>query len=216
MTDAELDLDAAIDDVGAVVVLRAPRYADPVGVVRTLVGAGLPLIEFTLTGDNALEAITEACDVDGAIVGVGSVIDVVAANAAVEAGAAFVVSPVGALEVAQADVGAPVVLAGFTPTEVLAAWNATGRTVKLFPAASGGPGHVSSVLGPLPQVRVMVSGGVDEESLGDYLAAGAVAVNVGSAVAPAQVLRDGDFEELERRARRFRDALDRGFASSRT
>lgn len=203
-----MELSQVIADVGVVVVLRADHYTEPAGIARTLVDAGLPAVEFTLTGANALDAIAAASTVDGAVVGAGSVLDVSAARRCTDAGAAFVVSPVTATEITVAQFALPIVLAGFSPTEVLAAWHHTGQTVKLFPASTGGPGHLKAVLSPLPEVPIMPSGGVDAGNVADYFAAGAAAVNVGSAVAPSTALETGDLDELRRRAEGLRAAVD--------
>ncbi|MDP8931499.1 MAG: bifunctional 4-hydroxy-2-oxoglutarate aldolase/2-dehydro-3-deoxy-phosphogluconate aldolase [Actinomycetota bacterium] len=203
-----MDFDQAIRRHRAVVVLRAARYSDPRRVVETLVEAGLPVVEFTLTGENALVSVEQATRVPGALVGAGSVLNTSAARRCVDAGAAFLVSPVAAVEVAAMKPGIAVVLAGFTPTEILTAWNATRHAVKLFPASTGGPDHLRAIAAPLPEVPLMPSGGVGPGNVGDYLAAGAVAINVGSAVAPSQTLEAGDTDDLRRRARNLRAVLD--------
>lgn len=184
-----------------VAVLRAPRYGDPRALAEGLVRGGIRLVEFTLTGENAIDAVRQSAAVAGAIVGVGSVLTPAQARAAVEAGARFLVSPVGALEIVAAADGVPVFLAGSTPTEVWQAWQATGAPVKLYPADRHGPAYLKSLLAPMPNVPVMPSGGVTADNAAEYLAAGAVAVNVGGALCPPDVLVAGDGTELTPRAR---------------
>ena len=191
-----------------VAVLRAQRYGAPRRLAEGLVHGGIRVIEFTLTGENALEAISAARHVPDAVVGAGSVLTAAQARDAVAAGAAFLVSPAGASEIVGAADGVPVILAGRTPTELHQAWSLTGAPVKLFPADFDGPAYVRSLLAPLPHLPLLPSGGVDADNAADYLRAGAVAVNVGGALCPPVALVAGDADELTRRARRLRTAID--------
>lgn len=190
-----------------VAVLRAPRYGDPAALVEGLSRGGVGIAEFTLTGQNALEAIAAARQVDGMIVGAGSVFDAAGARRAIDAGAQFLVTPVSAPQVAQAAGGHPVFMGAFTPSEVWAAWQATRRPVKVFPASTGGPAYLKSLLAPMPQIPLMPSGGVDVSNAGDYLKAGAHAVNVGGGLCPVEAVTAGDGAELERRARELHAAI---------
>ncbi|HSK96593.1 MAG TPA: UTRA domain-containing protein [Euzebyales bacterium] len=191
-----------------VAVLRAPHYGAPDRLAHGLVRGGVRIIEFTLTGDNALDAVRAARDVPEAVVGVGSVLTPDDARRAVAAGAAFLVCPVWAPEIVAAAGRTPVLLAGRTPTELYRAWSLTGAPVKLFPAHLDGPGYVRALLAPMPDLALMPSGGVDAGNVGDYLRAGAVAVNVGGALCPEDLLTAGDADELTRRARQLRAAID--------
>lgn len=145
-----MDLDEELHRVRAIIVLRAARYVGPQDVVGALVGEGFPIVEFTLTGGNALDAIEQTAETPGAVVGAGSVTTVPDAQRCIDAGARFLVSPVTAVELADLRAQVPVLLAGFTPSEIHAAWVATGSPVKLFPASSGGIGHLRAIAGPLP------------------------------------------------------------------
>jgi 2-dehydro-3-deoxyphosphogluconate aldolase/(4S)-4-hydroxy-2-oxoglutarate aldolase len=102
----------------------------------------------------------------------------------------------------------PVLLGGRTPTELYRAWTLTGAPVKLFPAQLDGPGYVRALRGPMPDLALLPSGGIDAGNAGEYLRAGAVAVNVGGALCPPDLLVAGDADELTRRARDLRAALD--------
>lgn len=185
-----------------IVVVRAGQVADPPGLAATLAEAGIRIIEFTFTLGNVLEAIRSASETD-AVVGAGTVLQPEQAEAAVEAGARFVVSPILRPELVDAAEGVPVFLAGFTPTEVVTAMEVGATAVKLFPARLGGPKHVSDLLGPLPDVPLVPSGGIDETTAPEYLAAGAVAVYAGSSLAPSQGVEEGDHDEIARRAKAF-------------
>lgn len=189
---------------GAAAVVRADSVADPAGLATTLAGAGVRAVEFTFTIGGVLDAIAAAAETD-AVVGAGTVLTPEQAADAAAAGARFVVSPV--LEPALCEaVGVPVVLAGLTPTELRDAVRAGADAVKLFPARHVGPGYLRDVLGPLPELPVMPSGGVDADNAADWLAAGAVAVFAGSSLVPAAAAGAGDHDEVAERAR----ALVRG------
>jgi 2-dehydro-3-deoxyphosphogluconate aldolase / (4S)-4-hydroxy-2-oxoglutarate aldolase len=202
-----MDVMDTIREDRLVAVVRASKVADPVGLARALEGAGIRCVEFTFTIDDVLEAISAAADA-GVMAGAGTVLHPGQARDAVAAGARFVVSPVLARRVARAvpsDV--PVVLAGFTPTELHEALEAGAAAAKLFPARVGGPSYVRDLLGPLPHLPIIPSGGVDEGNAADFLAAGAVAVYSGSGVAPPTAVEVGDNAGIAARARRLVAAL---------
>jgi GntR family transcriptional regulator len=182
-----------------VAVVEVPRFGDGATIAAALAAGGVSVVEFALTGENALKALTEAGSVAGVLVGAGGVRTAEQARRAVEAGARFLVAATRS-EQLRADV--PVVLAGHTPTEVLEAYELTGGPVTLFPAQTGGPAHVRAVAAALPEVPLLPFGGVDAGNAAEFLAAGALAVRVG----PARW--DGDAAELERWANSLRRALD--------
>lgn len=202
-----MDLLSVLREDLVVAVIRARRVGDPVGLAATLLDTGIRCVEFALTIPGAIDAIAAARDT-GAIVGAGSVLRAEQARQAVDAGARFVVSPVLAAEVADA-VGdrLPVFLAGHTPTELQAAFDAGATAVKLFPARIGGPAYVADLLGPLPHLPIVPSGGVDEDNARDYLEAGALAVYAGSSLAPSSAVETAKHDEIARRARRFVEAV---------
>lgn len=184
-----------------VAVVRAPAVADPGGLAATLAARGVRGVEFTFTIDGVLDAIEAAADTD-AVVGAGTVTTAGQAADAVAAGAQFVVCPVLAPEVRDA-VDVPVVLAGLTPTELHRAEAVGADAVKLFPARLGGPGYLADVLGPLPDLPVLPSGGVDETNAADYLRAGAVAVFAGSSVVAPDAAEAADHDRVSAAADRI-------------
>jgi 2-dehydro-3-deoxyphosphogluconate aldolase / (4S)-4-hydroxy-2-oxoglutarate aldolase len=206
MTSPTVDVLETVRTDRVVAVIRAPRIADPVGLAGTLAEAGIRCVEFTFTIPDVLRSI-EAAARSGALVGAGTVLGREHARAAVEAGARFVVSPVLRLELVQAVPEVPVFLAGLTPTEILTALEAGSAAVKLFPARQGGPQYVSDLLGPFPEALLIPSGGVNERTAPEYLAAGAVAVYCGSNLAPPEAVASGDHAEIGRRAEMFLAAL---------
>ena len=188
-----------------VAVVRAERVADAKGVASTLAAAGIRCVEFTLTIPGALRAISEAAS--HAVVGAGTVLEREQARRAVEAGARFVVSPACVPELGPTcrELGVPLFLGAYTPTEVVEATRAGATAIKLFPA--GGPPYLKQLRGPFPDVAFMPSGGVDERNARGYLEAGAVAVYAGSGLAPPDLVARGEHEEIARRAHAFVAAL---------
>lgn len=203
-------LAAALEEMPVVAVARAPRYGDGLEIARGLVAGGIRVVEFTLTGAGALDAIERAREAEAAVVGAGSVTDLFSARRAIAAGAQFLVCPAHVAEVAELNSEVPVMLAGLTPTELLSAWRLTGMPVKLFPAELLGPEKLRAVLAPMPWLPLVPSGGIDESNAGAYLAAGALAVNVGSALCPPDALVAADREMLAGKAQRLVDSLRGG------
>lgn len=166
-------------------IVRTPDYESAVAATTTLITAGLQSVEITLTNPAALQAISEIRRrFPDTVVGVGSVLDSDSAVAAIRAGAQYLVSPtVSPTTIAAANrYGIPAVVGTNTPTEMLAALEAGASAVKLFPASSSSPKWVSDVRAALPQLPIIPTGGVTPETAADWIAAGAVAVGLGSAL----------------------------------
>lgn len=173
-------LPSAIANQRVIPVLRglAPgRVGDVTGVLRE---AGMDVVEITMDSPNAVASI-EATAADGIVVGAGTVMSVADADAAVAAGAAFVVSPHTDFEVVSWAVERriPMVPGAFTPTELAAAWGAGVAAVKVFPASIAGPEFLSALRGPFGHLPLIPTGGITADNAASYLAAGAVAVGVG-------------------------------------
>jgi 2-dehydro-3-deoxyphosphogluconate aldolase / (4S)-4-hydroxy-2-oxoglutarate aldolase len=201
---------AFLERVGAVPVVAILRAADAarfLEVGRVLYEGGVRAIEVTLTSRGALEAFGRLNgELPGdAVLGVGTVRSVGDAELAVEAGATYLVAPDFRPEVVAWAVGngVPVVPGALTPTEVAAAWAAGATAVKVFPvSAVGGPAYVKAVRAPLPEVPLVPTGGVGIDDIGAYLAAGAVAVGIGSPLLGDAGEPGGDLRGLAERARR--------------
>ena len=199
-----------IIECGVVAVLRADKPSELMDVSKALREGGVVAIEVTMTVPGALKVIEEAsAKMEDTIVGVGSVLDPETARAAILAGAEYVVGPTLNLDViAMAKrYGKPVMPAGFTPTEILAAWQAGADVVKVFPASVGGPSYFKDVKGPLPQVRLMPTGGVDIKTTPEFIKAGASAVGAGSAMVNKTAVANKDWKTLADTARQFVDAV---------
>jgi 2-dehydro-3-deoxyphosphogluconate aldolase/(4S)-4-hydroxy-2-oxoglutarate aldolase len=146
---------------------------------------------------------------DDIIVGAGTVLDAATARDVIEAGVRFVVSPVFRRPVIAAahDRGVAAMPGCFTPTEILDAWEAGADIVKVFPATALGPGFFTDLRGPLPQVRLMPTGGVTRDNAGDWIRAGAVAIGVGTALVDKKAVAEGRFEAITASARHFVGAV---------
>lgn len=183
-----------------VAIIRLDAYDRAVEVARALVDGGISALEFTLTGKGAIEAVAAAREAlgDAACVGVGSVLQPEQARAAIESGAQFVVTPAVRKQVIAACVnrGTLVLSGGFTPTELLEAYEAGSELVKLFPAQQGGPRYLKDVLAPLPFLKLVPTGGVSPDNARDYLAAGAVALGMGGNLVSKQAVAAGDFGRI--------------------
>ncbi len=160
-----------------------------------------------MTVPRAIELIAQIAPTlpDDFLLGAGTVVDADTAHRAAEAGAQFLVSPVLRPEVIKAahEDGIPVMPGCFTPTEILTAWDLGADVVKVFPATSVGPGYLKDIRGPLPHVKLMPTGGVSIDNVGEWLKAGAVAVGVGSALVDTKAIAAKQFDVLEANARRI-------------
>lgn len=201
----------AIEAAGVVAVVRLPEADIVREVADALAAGGVRFIEITLTVPRALALIEElvARMPSGVVIGAGTVLTRETAEAVISAGAAFVVSPTFDRRVIEAchrhDIA---VMPGcMTPTEIHAAWSAGADIVKLFPATSLGPSFIKDVRGPLPDVRLMPTGGVSCENAGSWIRAGAVAVGIGTALVNPTAVLAGDLSGISERARQISDAV---------
>src|SRR6058998_2843392 len=190
---------------GIVAIVRASQPVPVVPLAEALLAGGVMAFEVTMTTPKALEAISEARAKLGhrLVVGVGTVVDADACRAAIEAGAEFVVTPICRTDLVAIAHAAdrPIMLGAYTPTEAQLAHEAGADFVKLFPADTLGPGFVKALLAPLPHLRIVPTGGVDVNNIGDFFRAGCAAVGVGSALVSARILQEAGWSELTKRAR---------------
>src|SRR3954470_4191720 len=194
-------------DAGIVAVVRAPDPAGLVEVIRALAAGGVTVAEVTLTVPNALDVVHDAKKAlgDSVLLGAGTVLDAETCRAALLAGAEFIVAPTLNLDVIRLcrRYDKLVMPGAFTPTEILTAWEAGADVVKVFPAEVVGPAFFKALRGPLPQVRLMPTGGVDLTTAAAFLKAGACCLGVGGQlVEPAAVARR-DFERIGELARQY-------------
>lgn len=175
---------SVLDDLRAqrvLPILRAPTAERFPAVVAALGEAGLPLVELTMTSAGALEALAA---LPAGTAGMGSVTTPAQAEAALEAGAAFLVTPAAAPAVIAHVAGrVPVIAGALTPSEIVAAHVAGAALVKVFPvSAVGGASYIKAVRGPLPDIELVATGGVTPGDAGAYLRAGCAAVGLGGAL----------------------------------
>ncbi|WP_437976901.1 bifunctional 4-hydroxy-2-oxoglutarate aldolase/2-dehydro-3-deoxy-phosphogluconate aldolase [Sorangium sp. So ce295] len=197
-----------IEEIGVVPVVRAPSGELAVRAARALCAGGIEVVEITMTVPGALSVMREIASRmgDHVLVGAGTVLTADAARACIEAGAEFIVSPGLDLEVIRAahDLGRAVFPGALTPTEVINAWNAGADTVKVFPcSAMGGAKYLRALRAPLPEVKMMPTGGVNLTTARDFIEAGAVALGVGGELVDAAALAAGKDQVLTERAREF-------------
>ena len=196
-----------IEKLGVVAIIRMPDPMALRAVVDALAEGGVRALEVTMTVPRAIELIAEIAPTlpSDFLFGAGTLLDADTVHRAVDAGAQFIVSPVFKPEVVQAahQDGVPVMPGCFTPTEILAAWEMGADIIKVFPATSVGPGYLKDVRGPLPQVKLMPTGGVSIDNVGDWLRAGAVGVGVGSALVDTKAIAAKQFNVIADNARRI-------------
>ncbi len=197
----------ALRATGVVAVIRTEHSSDLVSVAQALSAGGVRLVEITLTVPGALDVIRDSVARLGkkAYVGAGTVLDAAAAHDAIDAGAAFVVSPgLDAQTVALCnEAGIAVMPGAFTPHEILQAWKAGADVVKVFPADLGGPEYIKTVKEPLPQVELLPTKGITLDSAPAFIRAGAVAVGAGGALVSGAMIRSKEYTRITENASSF-------------
>lgn len=208
---AHFDILKRLIEGKVVAVVRLDSGDQLIKVAEALKAGGITAIEFTVPTPNSLEMIKQASTHfgDEVIMGAGTVLDPETARAAILAGAQFIVTP--ALKLATIDLchryGKPVIPGTLTPTEILTAWEAGADMVKVFPADALGPGYIKAVLAPLPQVRLVPTGGVSADNAADYIKAGAIALGVGGKLVDKAAVARRDWAALTAEAERLMQAV---------
>jgi 2-dehydro-3-deoxyphosphogluconate aldolase/(4S)-4-hydroxy-2-oxoglutarate aldolase len=196
---------------GIVAIIRTTTAEPVLQIAEALIKGGVTAIEVTLTTPNALAAITAIIDRFGEVVlvGVGSVLTVAQCRDAISAGARYVISPNLSESVIQTagSLGAVSIPGAYTPSEIVHAAECGADLVKIFPATALGPGYLRDVLAPLPHLRLMPTGGVSVTNVGQWFAAGATCVGVGSSLVSQDVVNRGEWEVIAARATAFREAM---------
>lgn len=205
-----------IEDTGVVAVIRLENPEVLREVCDALAAGGVRALEVTMTVPRAvslIEQLSSSLPAEFAV-GAGTVLDAETARQVILAGARFVVGPVFRTEVI--DMGhrydVPVMPGCFSPTEILAAWEAGADIVKVFPATALGPGFFKDIRGPMPHVRLMPTGGVTRDNAGDWIRAGAVAIGVGTALVEKAAVKAKRFDAIAANARHFVTAVQQARA----
>ena len=197
-----------IVEIGVVPVVRASSAREAWMAADAVREGGIPIAEITMTVPGAVEVIRELTKSSpgGVLVGAGTVLNVEAAKRCLDAGAEFLVSPGLNLQVIQlaAQEGKLMMAGALTPTEVMMAWDAGSDFVKVFPCGQvGGAKYIKALKGPLPQVPLVPTGGVNLNTAAEFIEAGAAALGVGGELVPADALKSGRPEMIVENARKF-------------
>jgi 2-dehydro-3-deoxyphosphogluconate aldolase / (4S)-4-hydroxy-2-oxoglutarate aldolase len=209
-----LEVLGRIEEIGIVPVIRSPSADVAFRAVEAIIAGGIPICEITMTVPDAPALIRDlvARLGDRALIGAGTVLDAAAANICLQAGAAFLVGPGLDLDVVAVarkhDV--PVMPGALTPTEVINAWRAGADVVKIFPAsAMGGAAYLKALRAPLPQIKLLPTGGINVSNLGEYVTAGAAAVGIGGELVDPAAIARGEAGVITDRARALRTEITR-------
>jgi 2-dehydro-3-deoxyphosphogluconate aldolase / (4S)-4-hydroxy-2-oxoglutarate aldolase len=197
-----------IREVGIVPVVRTTSAETAIKAIEAMYRGGIRAAEITMTVPGAIKALEKVADQfgDKIVLGAGTVLDPETARICMLAGAEFFVTP--ALNVETIEMArryAKVICPGaLTPTEVLTAWDAGADIVKVFPCGNvGGPAYIKALKGPFPQIEMIPTGGVNLETTGPFLKAGACAVAVGGELVNAKLIAAGKYDEIESLARHY-------------
>lgn len=201
-----------IRDVGIVPVVRTSSAESAVKAVEAIYEGGIRAAEITMTVPGAIRALEAVADRfgDKIVLGAGTVLDPESARISMLAGAEFFVTP--SLKLATIEMvkryGKVIMPGALTPTEVLTAWEAGADIVKIFPCGNvGGPKYIRALKAPFPQIEMIPTGGVNLETAGEFLKAGACAVAVGAELVDAKTIKEGRYEVFTERARKFLEVI---------
>ena len=207
MSNQRQDVTAAIEEAGVVAVIRTQEPDRLRAVIDALADGGVRALEVTMTVPGAIDLIQGLSSTlpAGILLGAGTVLDPETAARVIDAGARFVVSPVFRPAIIETchRLGVPALPGCFSPTEILTAWESGADIVKVFPATALGPTFFRDVRGPLPQLKLMPTGGVTLDNAGDWSRAGAVAVGVGTALLDRAAVAAGHYDVLRANAARI-------------
>jgi len=199
---------SSIVDIGIVPIVRTSSAESAIKAVEAICRGGIRAAEITMTVPGAIRALEKVADQfgDKIMLGAGTVLDPETARACMLAGAEFIVTPslrISTIEIVQRY--SKVITPGaMTPTEVLTAWEAGADMVKVFPCGNlGGPKYIKALKGPFPHIEMVPTGGVNLETAGEFLKAGASAVAVGSELVDGKTIKEGRYDIIEERARQY-------------
>jgi 2-dehydro-3-deoxyphosphogluconate aldolase / (4S)-4-hydroxy-2-oxoglutarate aldolase len=201
-----------ITEIGIVPVVRTSSAEAALQAIEAVYKGGIRAAEITMTVPGAVKALERAADAfgDKMVLGAGTVLDPESARACMLAGAQFFVSPslkLSTIEMVQRY--SKVMMPGaLTPTEVLTAWEAGADIVKVFPCGNvGGAKYIKALRAPFPHIEMIPTGGVNLETAGEFLKAGACAVAVGGELIDGKSIAQGRFEVIEQRAKQYLDVI---------
>jgi 2-dehydro-3-deoxyphosphogluconate aldolase/(4S)-4-hydroxy-2-oxoglutarate aldolase len=212
-TRSKAEVLAQLTSAGLVPVIRAESADVALKIVDALVAGGIRTLEITMTVPDAIGAIRRVAAAfgDSVLLGAGTVTSRELAEGSLDAGAEFLVTPCvvpDVIAVAKAR-GVAVLPGAITPTEVFTAWSLGGDIIKIFPASNvGGASYLKALKGPFPQIPLCPTGGVNLQTIGDFVKAGASAVGVGGELVSKAAIDKGDFAQISELARQYVAALE--------
>jgi len=195
-------------EIGVIPVVRAQSASEAKLAAQAVCDGGIPIVEITMTVPGAVDVIRELrkSASSSVLIGAGTVLDAEAARRCIDAGAQFLVSPglnIPTVEFAVRE-GILMLAGALTPTEVITAWQAGSDLVKVFPCGQlGGAKYIKALKGPLPQVPLVPTGGVNLNTAAEFIEAGAAALGVGGELVQADALKSGKPEVIIENARKF-------------
>ena len=197
-----------IIEIGIVPVIRASSSREALLAAEAVAEGGIPIVEITMTVPGAVEVIRELAKSNPSkiLIGAGTVLDAESARRCRDAGAQFLVSPALNIETIEfATTEKLLIMAGaLTPTEIVKAWKAGADFVKVFPCGQvGGAKYIKAIKGPLPQIPLVPTGGVNLSTAAEFLEAGAAALGVGGELVQAEALKSGNAQVVVENARKF-------------
>ncbi len=205
---------ARIEEVGIIPGVRVSSAADARFAAETVNHAGIPIVEITMTVPGAIQVITSLSkNFPEMIVGAGTVLDTETAKRCLDAGANFLTSPGLVLEVVEFAIKNDVVVfpGALTPTEIITAWKAGANFVKIFPCGQlGGESYIRALKAPLPQVPLIASGGVNQQTALNFILAGATALGIGGELIPRESVQRREADRILELARRFKKLVQEG------
>ena len=206
--------DEVLNIILATKVIAVIRMSDTeklIRVVEAIKRGGVRAIEITMTTPSALEIIAAMAKrkTAGTLIGAGTVLDAATADAVIRAGAEFVVSPITNFDMIAACKRNDIFVApgALSPTEIVVAWEHGADVVKVFPATSVGPKYFQDLKGPLPQVRLMPTGGVSIENAREFIRSGACCVATGTALLDKKAIAAEDWDALTAKAKALVESL---------
>jgi 2-dehydro-3-deoxyphosphogluconate aldolase/(4S)-4-hydroxy-2-oxoglutarate aldolase len=195
-------------EIGIVPIIRARSAEQAIAAAEAICAGGISVVEVTMTVPGAVQVIDQLSRKMGqqVLIGAGTVLDAETAAKCLDAGAQFLVSPGFDPETVKLACrrGVLMMAGALTPSEVIAAWKAGSDFVKIFPCGNvGGPKYIKALRGPLPQIPMVPTGGVNLSTVGEFILAGAAAVGIGSELVSAAALASGNIREITDLARQY-------------
>ena len=204
-------ISASIIDEALVPIVRVHNSKLALPIAKALVAVGIRAVELTMTIPNALDAIRSIDQELGneILLGVGTVIDDDTCKAAIDAGAKYVISPITKISIVENAhaMDRPVMLGAYTPSEAQTAYEAGSDFIKIFPADSLGPNYIKALLAPLTHLKIIPTGGVNLDTMESFLAAGSVALGIGSSLLKKNIINSKNWRELEHLSKQHVDKL---------